>query len=120
MSQIDYLIYIPILFWVIVMFSFWYILLLGIIIPKLYGVLRVRKLFEFNLWINILKKFILLILVGFFNSYWINKEIKKIVKILHIFTFLNFFLKNNKYSYYFTKKIILVSNKRIIEIKWYK
>ena len=33
---------------------------------------------------------------------------KKIVKILYIFIFLNFFLKNNKYSYYFTKKINLL------------
>jgi len=45
MSQVDLVVYLPILFWFLIFFSSFYILLYIYVIPLLYSALKVRQLF---------------------------------------------------------------------------
>jgi len=45
MSQVDFIIYLPLLFWFIVLFVIFYLLMYLYIIPLLYSTLKVKELF---------------------------------------------------------------------------
>jgi hypothetical protein len=45
MSQVDFVIYIPLLFWFVILFIIFYILMYIYIIPLLYSTLKVKRLF---------------------------------------------------------------------------
>jgi len=42
MSQVDIVHFFPVLFWVIILFLIWYIIIVAVIIPKYYKVMRSR------------------------------------------------------------------------------
>lgn len=95
MSQIDKLHFMPTFVWIIVLFIFWYMFIIGLLLPVYYKTLRGRYLYEKNLWSKIKEKEIILQLLDIFYSTWIVVILKnfKIHNILVNFKNLFFFVE---------------------------
>jgi hypothetical protein len=78
MSQVDFVIYLPLLFWFLIFFIIFYILLYIYIIPLLYSALKVRQLFFISL-ISDLSFYNFLLDLFKFNEYTYFKKLNLIL-----------------------------------------
>lgn len=80
MSQVDLVIYIPLLFWFVILFVMFYVLMYVYIIPLLFSTLKVKQLFFVDLMNNISISNLFLDIYFFLNNKNIQKSFYKNLK----------------------------------------